>query len=74
MFQNGSKYITINNVYTAIGLLAFTFSVPLWASRVLSNNRHKLEMMDTRRKYENLYPDIHLTRNSWTIYYWPIMM
>ena len=72
LFIGGSKHVDKNSVYIAIGLIIFTFLLPVWSANVLSSNRWKLDKGPTRRKYQNMYPDIHLTRNNWTIYYWPI--
>jgi hypothetical protein len=74
MYLNNSLFLSWTNLLTAIALLTFTIGVPLWSFKVLHKNRKMLELKKIRAKYENMYVDIHLTRNKGTIFYWPIFM
>jgi len=45
--------------------------MPFVALKVLLVMRDNLDTAGSREKIERMYQDIHLTRNSWTIYYYP---
>ena len=57
-----------------IAPLVFLGLTPFAALYVLLRNRETLPTPDARGKIERMYQDIHLTRNSWTIYYYPFFL
>ena len=60
----------------AIGFLItfFMFLVPLVSAFVLKINRPQLYIPQVKRKIYNLYAEVHLFRNPFNIYYYPIFM
>ena len=48
--------------------------VPFGCGLVLQFKRESLDQPETRGKIERMYQDIHLTRNSWTIFYYPMFL
>lgn len=45
--------------------------MPFFAAMVLVWQRDNLDTPETREKIERMYQDVHLTRNEWTIFYYP---
>jgi len=70
----GSIYLDSSSLITAIVIALYTVFIPGWGLSVLIKHRRVLDENRIRYHYEYMYHGIHLTRNKWTIYFWPIYM
>jgi len=73
MFIN-SKYQTQKDLNAAVGISVLALFMIGFTSFILKFNKNQLDSQQFREKWSNLYSDIHLTRNSWTIWYYPIFL
>ena len=74
LYLNKSPFLNAENLRASAGMCIFLFLHPFWGAIILKLNRDSLATSLTKSYYQNLYNDIHLTRSTWTIYYWPIFM
>lgn len=75
------KLKVTNSIYqtTAQFLQAISFLAALMIFLVviivfLGKNKHLMNTLEFKSKYENLYQDIHLTRSKTNIYFFPIFI
>ena len=74
LFLKNSPFMDPESLKTAAGIGLLMFFIPVWGFIILNRNRKTLDTQETRDKYQNLYNDVHLTRSTFTIYYWPVFM
>ena len=67
-------YGTKENLLQIGGLLTFSLGYGLVSLAVMIYNRDRLDLPETRAKYGNLYKNIDLHRQKWTILYYPFFI
>ena len=72
MLFNNSAYLSTSGLITAYVIASFSISLPFFLAYALNKNRAKLHTPEMQEIMGNLYFEINLKRNSWTIYYFPM--
>jgi hypothetical protein len=72
IFSSGSQYLKEGEVRSAISMIVFLSLAPILMSVFLWKKRKHLSSEEYHDKYGNLFTDVHLSRNRFTIYYVPI--
>jgi len=74
IWYSRSIFGDVNDQRWAFGLGILVFLVPLLFTKVLHDNGDKLQTKEVRDKFQNMYLDVHMNRNTSTKYYLPISM
>jgi hypothetical protein len=74
IWYSGSIFGDVNDQRWAFGLGILVLLVPVLFTKILHSNGDKLQTKEVRDKFQNMYLDVHMNRNSSTKYYLPISM
>ena len=70
----GSEFLDMSTFMSSCGMLSMCFALAVFSYIFLKRYKKVLEDKSTMEKWSNLYIDIHLTRNSYTLVYYPLFL
>ena len=74
MMLKGSEYQTEKDKAVALGMLLVLVAIPVFMIIFLNKKRSVLQDIQTKLKWVNMYQNVHLKRNRFTIYFTPIFL